>query len=268
MTLLISAPALAWFIAVVFTTAMDVTTLYATSSFYAYFFSMLLLKQPLSRITVASICLAFAGVLVIVLAGAGGDGAEEGNVVAPNRVLGDIVMTIGMFSARVLPHRRFLEFKGMLILTPNQEPSCLVYTRSCTSSLFPMVKEASNPKTRLHPRTTIIPFPSTLNKQRITNSHHQLHLNLHAKHHRRALHRSLEQMANQKWEDQRVMRFHCLPDRPNEAFNPNILQLLSFGPNRRPLLSWILNIFQTDGQDMTSIIPPLSSFHQRSMRIS
>ena len=97
MTLLISAPALAWFIAVVFTTAMDVTTLYATSSFYAYFFSMLLLKQPLSRVTVASICLAFAGVLVIVFAGAGA-GEAEGDVVAPNRVLGDIVMTIGTYA--------------------------------------------------------------------------------------------------------------------------------------------------------------------------
>ena len=94
MTFLISLPAMSWFVAVVFTTAMDVTTLYATSSFYAYFFSMLLLKQPLSRVTVASICLAFGGVLVIVFAGAS-EGDEDQAAGARNRVLGDIVMTGG-----------------------------------------------------------------------------------------------------------------------------------------------------------------------------
>ena len=91
LTLLISVPALSWFIAMVFTRAIDVTAIYATSSFHAYFFSMLLLKQPLSRTTLGSIVLAFAGVLVISLAGAVG-GEEEG---ASNRFLGDGVMMFG-----------------------------------------------------------------------------------------------------------------------------------------------------------------------------
>ncbi|ORX37911.1 hypothetical protein BD324DRAFT_623774 [Kockovaella imperatae] len=95
MTVLISLPALSWFIAVVFTTAMDVTTIYATSTFYAYFFSMLLLKQPLSRITIGSICMAFAGVLVIVFAGSSKSNGTSVDNGPKNRVLGDIIMTGG-----------------------------------------------------------------------------------------------------------------------------------------------------------------------------
>lgn len=76
-----------------FTSALDVTAIYASSAFFAYFFSMILLKQPLSRVTLGSIFLAFSGVLVISLAD-DGDGGGEG---APrNRTLGDLVMLLGM----------------------------------------------------------------------------------------------------------------------------------------------------------------------------
>lgn len=78
----------------VYTTAMDVTAIYATSSFHAYFFSMLLLKQPLSKTTVGSIALAFAGVIVISLDGLGGEGTEESSA-ASSRMLGDVVMMFG-----------------------------------------------------------------------------------------------------------------------------------------------------------------------------
>ena len=95
--MLLSVSALSWFVAVVFTTAMDVTTLYASSSFFAYIFSMLLLKEPLSRITVGSICLAFGGVLLICLAGAGGEEGDE-TVGASHRVIGDLIMLFGQLS--------------------------------------------------------------------------------------------------------------------------------------------------------------------------
>ena len=90
LTLLISVPALSWFVAMVYTSTMDATSIYATSSFHAYFFSMLLLKVALNRTTLASIALAFGGVIVISFAGAGGDQAG-----ASNRLLGDVVMMIG-----------------------------------------------------------------------------------------------------------------------------------------------------------------------------
>lgn len=97
LTLLISVPALSWFVAMVFTSAMDVTAIYATSSFHAYFFSMILLKTPLSRKTVASIVLAFTGVIVISFAGSGG--ATEDRSGPRNRALGDTVMMFGEYSS-------------------------------------------------------------------------------------------------------------------------------------------------------------------------
>ena len=157
MTFLISLPALSWFIAVVFTTAMDVTTLYATSSFYAYFFSMMLLKQPLSRITVASICLAFGGVLVIVLAGASNkdDGNEETG--ARNRILGDIVMTGGEYA----------EVKGA---DSAQGLSFSVYTRSSTSWHSLRVTVESRPTVLLpRHRTTTPSYPCMLSMRKSLN---------------------------------------------------------------------------------------------------
>lgn len=89
LTILISVPALSWFVAVLFSPAMDVTAIYATSSFSAYFFSMLMLGEPLSKITMGSIVLAFAGVIVLSLA----PGGEAGEY--KYRLLGDLVMLFG-----------------------------------------------------------------------------------------------------------------------------------------------------------------------------
>lgn len=96
LTVLVSVPALSWFIAVNLTTGLAVTTIYATSSFWTYLFSMILLKQPLSRVTVGSIALAFLGVLVLALDGIKGE-ASEG---APYPMLGDLVMTFGTSPGR------------------------------------------------------------------------------------------------------------------------------------------------------------------------
>jgi drug/metabolite transporter (DMT)-like permease len=94
LTCLVTVPALAWFAAMVYSPAMDITAIYATSSFHAYFFSMLLLKQPLSRTTAGSIALAFAGVIVLSLAGTEG-GGEDDQAGGSNRFFGDIVMMGG-----------------------------------------------------------------------------------------------------------------------------------------------------------------------------
>lgn len=90
LTTLISVPALSWFVAMNLTTGLAVTTIYATSAFWTYLFSMVLLKQPLSRITVGSIALAFAGVIVLSL-----DGLKGETTGAPNPLLGDIIMMFG-----------------------------------------------------------------------------------------------------------------------------------------------------------------------------
>ena len=92
LTLLISIPALAWFVAMLYSPALDVSAIYATSAFWAYFFSMWLLGERLSRITVGSIALAFAGVIVLSL-----DGLKEDDDDAEGRgrAFGDLIMLIG-----------------------------------------------------------------------------------------------------------------------------------------------------------------------------
>ncbi|WOO76893.1 uncharacterized protein LOC62_01G000506 [Vanrija pseudolonga] len=89
LTLLISAPALCWYIAMAFSPAMDITAIYATSAFHAYFFSLLLLGTRLTRTTVLAIALAFAGVIVLTL-----DGTSPGEM-GKGRVFGDLVMVVG-----------------------------------------------------------------------------------------------------------------------------------------------------------------------------
>ncbi|KAL1413208.1 hypothetical protein Q8F55_000960 [Vanrija albida] len=89
LTLLISAPALCWYVAMAFSPAMDITAIYATSAFHAYFFSLLLLGTRLTRTTVLAIALAFAGVIVLTL-----DGTSPGEM-GKGRVFGDLVMVVG-----------------------------------------------------------------------------------------------------------------------------------------------------------------------------
>lgn len=73
------------------TTGLAVTTIYATSAFWTYLFSMILLKEPLSKVTAGSIGLAFVGVIVLSLDGLDG----ESHAGAPNAMLGDIIMMFG-----------------------------------------------------------------------------------------------------------------------------------------------------------------------------
>ncbi|OCF39537.1 hypothetical protein I317_06646 [Kwoniella heveanensis CBS 569] len=90
LTLFLSIPAISWYIAMTLSPPVDITAIYATSSFATYGFSLLLLGTPLSKVTVGSIGLAFAGVVVISLDGMG---SGEGNLAG--RVIGDGVMLFG-----------------------------------------------------------------------------------------------------------------------------------------------------------------------------
>lgn len=93
LTVLISIPALAWFIAMLYSPALDVSAIYATSAFFTYIFSMWLLGERLSRVTAGSIALAFAGVIVLSL-----DGLKDEQGPGRGRAFGDIVMLIGMLT--------------------------------------------------------------------------------------------------------------------------------------------------------------------------
>ncbi|WVQ96094.1 hypothetical protein IAU59_003195 [Kwoniella sp. CBS 9459] len=90
LTLFLSIPAISWYIAMTLSPPVDITAIYATSSFATYGFSLLLLGTPLSKVTVASIGLAFAGVVVISL-----DGMGNGKGNLAGRVVGDGVMLFG-----------------------------------------------------------------------------------------------------------------------------------------------------------------------------
>ncbi|OXM78991.1 hypothetical protein C364_03469 [Cryptococcus neoformans Bt63] len=90
LTILVTVPAISWFIAMQYSTPVDITSIYATSSFAAYGFSLLLLKEPLNKVTVWSIILAFMGVIIISI-----DGMDEGGEEAGKRALGDSIMLFG-----------------------------------------------------------------------------------------------------------------------------------------------------------------------------
>ncbi len=95
LTALISVPAICWFIAMAFSPAMDITAIYATSAFFAYFFSLLLLGTRLTRLTVFAIGVAFAGVLVLTFAGAGKVADDGDKRTGMRRVIGDLIMVVG-----------------------------------------------------------------------------------------------------------------------------------------------------------------------------
>lgn len=73
-----------------YSTPVDIASIYATSSFAAYGFSLLLLKETLNKVTIGSIVLAFMGVIVISV-----DGMGEGGEEARKRALGDSIMLFG-----------------------------------------------------------------------------------------------------------------------------------------------------------------------------
>src|SRR4051812_27381211 len=87
-----------------FNSVTDLTALYATATFFAYGFSLLFLRTPLSRMIVAAIVVAFLGVLLIASSGVQADEDSSKHVTSikttddlvtpPHRILGDLIMLV------------------------------------------------------------------------------------------------------------------------------------------------------------------------------
>ncbi|KAH6986126.1 hypothetical protein BKA56DRAFT_579851 [Ilyonectria sp. MPI-CAGE-AT-0026] len=83
---------LSWYIAVSLTTPSDLTAIYNCSAFFAYVFSVPLLKEPLRLDKSVAVLIAIAGVLVV----AYGDTKEGAkSVEASNRFFGNLVIGVG-----------------------------------------------------------------------------------------------------------------------------------------------------------------------------
>ncbi|KAF5022397.1 hypothetical protein F66182_5537 [Fusarium sp. NRRL 66182] len=91
-TCALTVAGLSWYIAVSLTTPSDLTAIYNCSAFFAYVFSVPLLKEPLRLDKSIAVLIAIAGVLVV----AYGDTKEgTASVEAGNRFLGNLVIGIG-----------------------------------------------------------------------------------------------------------------------------------------------------------------------------
>lgn len=107
LTTLISLPSLCWYIAVPLTGVSEITTLYASSTFWTYGFALWLLREPLSRLIISAITIAFVGVLLITYSGVEQDEKQAQSEAlinrspqlpersSPHRILGDLIMLAG-----------------------------------------------------------------------------------------------------------------------------------------------------------------------------
>jgi drug/metabolite transporter (DMT)-like permease len=84
---------LSWYVAVSLTTPSDLTAIYNCSAFFAYVFSVPLLKEPLRLDKSVAVLIAIAGVLVVAY-GDTDEGSAEG-AEGGNRFLGNIVIGVG-----------------------------------------------------------------------------------------------------------------------------------------------------------------------------
>lgn len=103
-TTALTVAGLSWYVAVSLTTPSDLTAIYNCSAFFAYAFSVPLLKEPLRLDKSVAVIIAIIGVLVVAYGDTGGQSAEgqgvteggEGvDVEAGNRFLGNIVIGVG-----------------------------------------------------------------------------------------------------------------------------------------------------------------------------
>jgi drug/metabolite transporter (DMT)-like permease len=83
---------LSWYIAVSLTTPSDLTAIYNCSAFFAYVFSVPLLKEPLRLDKSVAVLIAIGGVLVVAY---GDTKAGEADSEASNRFMGNIVIGVG-----------------------------------------------------------------------------------------------------------------------------------------------------------------------------
>ena len=113
---------LSWYVAVSLTTPSDLTAIYNCSAFFAYVFSVPLLKEPLRLDKSVAVLIAIGGVLVV----AYGDTATDesgADTSAGNRFVGNIVIGIGsvlyglyevMYKRYACPPEGAAPFRGMM----------------------------------------------------------------------------------------------------------------------------------------------------------
>ncbi|UKZ48610.1 hypothetical protein TrVGV298_002837 [Trichoderma virens] len=101
-TTALTVAGLSWYVAVSLTTPSDLTAIYNCSAFFAYAFSVPLLKEPLRLDKSVAVIIAIVGVLVVAYGDTGsssnsadGQSQGEGEVDAGSRFLGNIVIGIG-----------------------------------------------------------------------------------------------------------------------------------------------------------------------------
>ncbi|ODN78512.1 hypothetical protein L202_04139 [Cryptococcus amylolentus CBS 6039] len=145
LTALVTVPALSWFVAMQYSMPVDITSIYATSSFAAYGFSLLLLGETLSRMTLGSILLAFLGVIIISL-----DGIDSGEGDSSRRAFGDGVMLFGAIALglyEVIYKLTLPEGHGGVTVAPDEEED---YDPLPTSHTPPHSPESSAISHRSH----------------------------------------------------------------------------------------------------------------------
>ncbi|KAH6609574.1 hypothetical protein Trco_002920 [Trichoderma cornu-damae] len=92
-TTALTVAGLSWYVAVSLTTPSDLTAIYNCSAFFAYAFSVPLLKEPLRLDKSLAVIIAIAGVLVVAYGDTGSK--QGGGVDAGSRFLGNVVIGIG-----------------------------------------------------------------------------------------------------------------------------------------------------------------------------
>jgi drug/metabolite transporter (DMT)-like permease len=81
-----------WYIAVNMTTPSDLTAIYNCSAFFAYAFSVPLLKEQIRKVKVICVGVSIVGVLIV----AYGDGGDSGEGVdGKSRLLGNLIIGVG-----------------------------------------------------------------------------------------------------------------------------------------------------------------------------
>lgn len=98
-TVSLTVAGLSWYIAVSMTTPSDLTAIYNCSAFFAYVFSVPLLREPLRLDKSIAVLIAIFGVLVVAYGDTGSSSevgkADETAAAAKNRFLGNMVIGVG-----------------------------------------------------------------------------------------------------------------------------------------------------------------------------
>ena len=108
-TTALTVAGLSWYVAVALTTPSDLTAIYNCSAFFAYVFSVPILKEPLRLDKSIAVLIAIVGVLVVAYGDTKGSDSGEEDTTAGSRFLGNIVIGIGsvLYGLYEVMYKRF-----------------------------------------------------------------------------------------------------------------------------------------------------------------